>query len=42
MNAELWATVGTIIGTLVLVVVPGLVYAWVVLEDWVRDGYPKA
>jgi hypothetical protein len=42
MSVELWATVGTIIGTLVLVVVPGLAYTWAVLDDWVDgpDRYP--
>lgn len=42
MTVELWATVGTIIGTLVLVVVPGLLYAWAVLAEWIGggDGYP--
>lgn len=40
MNAEIWSVVGMIIGTLVLVVVPGVVYSWIVLEDWIRDRYP--
>jgi len=41
MSAELWATVGTIIGTLVLVVVPVLVYTWIVLDNWIGDRYPS-
>lgn len=41
MNVELWATVGTIIGTLVLAVVPTVVYAWVVLDDWISERYPE-
>ena len=31
MNAEIWATIGTIAATL-LFIVPGLVYTWYVLE----------
>lgn len=41
MTVELWAALGTIIGTLVLVVVPGVAYAWCVLEDWIDDRYPE-
>ena len=40
MRIELWATVGTIVGTLALAVVPGVVYAWIVLEEWIGDRYP--
>lgn len=36
-NAELWASVGTVILT-VLLLVPGIVYAWYVLEGWIDDG----
>ena len=32
MSAEIWASVGTIVATLVLLVVPGLVYTWYALE----------
>jgi hypothetical protein len=32
MTAEIWATIGTIVATLALVVVPGLVYTWYALE----------
>lgn len=35
-NAELWASVGTVIVTVVLLV-PGVVYAWYVLEGWIGD-----
>jgi hypothetical protein len=31
MNLEIWCTVGTIIATLLLVVVPGVVYSWYAL-----------
>jgi hypothetical protein len=43
MSAEVWAAVGTVIGTLVLVIVPGLVYSWAVLEAWIgsQDRYPE-
>jgi hypothetical protein len=42
MNAEIWAVVGTILGTMLLLIVPGVVYAYYVLEIWIgsRDGYP--
>jgi hypothetical protein len=42
MNAELWATVGTILGTILFLIVPGVVYAYYVLEGWIgsADGYP--
>jgi hypothetical protein len=36
-NAELWASVGTVIAT-VLLLAPGIVYAWYVLESWIDDG----
>ena len=41
MNAELWATVGTILGT-ILLIVPGVAYAYYVLEVWIgnSDRYP--
>ena len=32
MNAEIWASIGTIVATVVLVIVPGLVYTWYTLE----------
>jgi len=39
-HTELWSIVGTSIVTVVLLV-PGLVYAWYVIEGWVgdRDSY---
>jgi hypothetical protein len=38
MNAEVWAVIGTILGTIVLIV-PGIWYAWVVLDGWAdQDG----
>jgi hypothetical protein len=42
MNAEVWASIGTVIATLLFVVVPGVVYAWYVLDGWIGDGdgYP--
>jgi len=38
MNAEIWASVGTILATLVLFLVPGLVYTWYALEHIAKDG----
>ena len=35
-NAELWSAVGTTIAT-VLLLVPGVIYAWYVLESWIKD-----
>jgi hypothetical protein len=37
MNAEIWATVGTILATLALFIVPGLVYTWYALEHLIDD-----
>lgn len=37
MTAEIWAAAGTVVATLVLFVVPGLVYTWYVLEDMIGD-----
>jgi hypothetical protein len=37
MKAEIWASVGTIVATLALFIVPGLVYAWYVLEHLIGD-----
>jgi hypothetical protein len=41
MNAEIWAIVGTILGT-ILLIVPGVVYAYYVLDGWIgsADSYP--
>ncbi len=35
MNAELWSVVGTIVATGLFLVVPGVVYAWYVIEVWI-------
>lgn len=40
-NVELWASVGTVILT-VLLLAPGIVYAWYVLESWIGDGHSYA
>jgi hypothetical protein len=32
MSAEIWESVGTVLATLVLFIVPGLVYTWYALE----------
>lgn len=37
MNAEIWATVGTIVATLVLFIVPGLTYTWYAHEYLIDD-----
>lgn len=37
MTAEMWATVGTIVATLALLVVPALVYTWYALEHLIGD-----
>jgi hypothetical protein len=37
MNAEIWASVGTVLVTVLLVVVPTIVYAYYVLEEWIGD-----
>jgi hypothetical protein len=41
MNAEIWAIVGTILGT-ILLIVPGVGYAYYVLNGWIDspDRYP--
>ena len=43
MTLELWVSIGTVLATVVLVVVPGVVYAWYVLEEWIGPGdrYPE-
>jgi hypothetical protein len=35
-STEAWAVIGTSI-FIVLTLVPGVVYAWFVLEDWIGD-----
>ena len=37
MNAEVWASIGTIVATLVLLIIPGLVYTWYALEHIAED-----
>jgi hypothetical protein len=37
MNTEIWAAVGTTVATLVLFIVPGLVYTWYALESMIGD-----
>ena len=37
MNAEIWATIGRIVATLVLFIVPGLIYTWYALEHLIDD-----
>ena len=42
MAGEIWATVGTILGTILFLIVPGVGYAYYVLERWIdsTDRYP--
>jgi hypothetical protein len=42
MSAEIWAAAGTILGTILLLIVPGVAYAYYVLEGWIggKDTYP--
>ena len=44
MNAEIWASIGTIVATLVLLIVPGLAYTWYAFEHLIgdRDSYESA
>ena len=37
MNTEIWAAVGTTVATLVLFIVPGLIYTWYALEHMIGD-----
>jgi hypothetical protein len=37
MNTEIWASIGIIAATLVLFVVPGLIYTWYAIEHLVGD-----
>jgi hypothetical protein len=36
-SAELWSVVGVTIFTVVFLLVPGVVYAWYVLQSWIDD-----
>ena len=37
MNAEIWASIGTIVATLLLFILPGLVYSWYALDHMIGD-----
>ncbi len=37
MNTEVWAVLGTTIATLLFLILPGVVYAYYVLEHWIDD-----
>src|SRR5262249_35487689 len=37
MNAEIWASIGTIVATLVLFIIPPLIYTWYVLDHMIGD-----
>jgi len=37
MNAEIWESIGTIVATLVLFIIPGLIYTWYALEHMIGD-----
>jgi hypothetical protein len=37
MSGETWAIAGSVVATLVLFIVPGLVYAWYALEHLIGD-----
>jgi hypothetical protein len=37
MDADVWASIGTIAVTLVFFIVPGLVYTWYALEHVIGD-----
>ena len=37
MNTEIWASIGTILATLVLFIVPALVYTWYAFEHLIGD-----
>lgn len=39
MNAEIWASIGTIVATVLFLLVPGLVYTWYALEH-IGEGEP--
>jgi hypothetical protein len=36
-TGDLWTVIGTTIATVVLVLVPSVVYAWYALESWIDD-----
>ena len=37
MSAEIWASVATVLATLLLFIVPALIYTWYLLEDMIGD-----
>jgi hypothetical protein len=37
MTTELWAVIGTTLATFVFVLLPGVVYAWYVLDRWIDE-----
>lgn len=37
MNAEWWSVIGTVVATLILIVIPGVVYAYFVLDRMIAD-----
>jgi hypothetical protein len=38
MNAEIWASIGTIVAALVLFIVPGVIYTWYALKHLAGDN----
>jgi hypothetical protein len=43
MSVETWCTFGTIVGTLVFLILPGLVYTWYALEHMIggKENYAR-
>jgi hypothetical protein len=37
VNAEWWSAIGIVIATLILIVIPGVIYAYYVLDLWIAD-----
>jgi len=37
MTAEIWASAATIVATLVLIIIPGLISTWYALEHMIGD-----
>jgi hypothetical protein len=38
VNAEWWSAIGTVLATIILIVIPGVVYAYYVLDVWIADA----
>ena len=38
ISTGLWTLIGATVATVVFVLVPGVVYAWYVLDRWIGDG----